>query len=267
LAERLSAYVITLNEEANIAACLESITWADDIVVIDSNSTDRTVEIARRYTERIYQEGFAGFGRLRNAALARCRYDWVLSVDADERVTPELREEIVRELAAPRHAAYFVPRKSHFLGHWIRHCGWYPDYRQPQLFDRRRFGYRDQLVHEGFECQGSVGRLEGHVLQYPFRTVGQFLQKMDRYSALRAAEMARQGRGFSPVRLILSPPFTFLRMYLLRQGFRDGLPGFVLSSLYAYYTLLKYVRLWEAQASGANGSRATGPGTQDSEAR
>lgn len=246
----LSAYVITLDEEANIAACLESIAWVPDIVVVDSASRDGTVEIARRYTPRVYQEEFQGFGRLRNAALAHCRHDWVLSVDADERVSPELRAEIEQELAAPRHAAYFIPRRSHFLGHWIRHCGWYPDYRQPQLFDRRLFRYREELVHEGFECQGSVGYLAGHVLQYPFRTVGQFLQKMDRYSLLRAKDMARAGKRFSAARLIMSPPFTFLRMYLLRQGFRDGLPGFILSSLYAHYTLLKYVRLWEERRSG-----------------
>jgi glycosyltransferase involved in cell wall biosynthesis len=245
LAEGLSAYVMTLNEEANIAACLESIAWVEDIVVLDSSSTDCTVEIASRYTPRIYQEEFAGFGRLRNAGLARCRNNWVLSLDADERATPELRSEIERTLEAPRHAAYFVPRKSHFLGHWIRHCGWYPDYRQPQLFDRRRFRYRDDLVHEGFECQGSVGYLRQHVLQYPFRSVGQFLQKMDRYSALRSADMRRAGKRFSALRLLLSPPFTFFRMYLLRQGFRDGAAGLVLSSLYAYYATLKYVRLWE----------------------
>ncbi len=255
--EKLSVYVIALNEEANIAECLESVAWADDLLVIDSASTDRTVEIARRYTERIYQEEFAGFGALRNAALERCRHDWVLSLDADERVSPELRDETLRELAAPKHAAYLVPRQSHFLGHWIRHCGWYPDYRQPQLFDRRRFRYRDDLVHEGWECQGSVGRLEGHVLQYPFRSVGQFLHKMDRYSRLRAQDMARSGKRFSPARLVVSPPFTFARMYLLRQGFRDGVPGLVLSSLYAYYTLLKYVRLWEL---GEERTRPAGPG-------
>lgn len=249
----LSAYVITLNEEANIAACLETVAgWAEEIIVVDSASSDRTVEIARRYTPHVFQEEFQGFGRLRNNAVARCRLDWVLSVDADERVTPELRAEIEREMAAPRHAAYFVPRKSHFLGHWIRHCGWYPDYRQPQLFDRRQFRYRDDLVHEGFECRGSVGYLSGHVLQYPFRNVGQFLQKMDRYSKLRAADLKDTGRQFSRARLILAPPFTFLRMFFLRQGFRDGLPGFVLSSLYAHYTMLKYVRLWEqTQRPGA----------------
>ena len=253
MAERspVSAYVITLNEEANIAACLESLGWVDDLVVVDSASTDRTVEIARRYTDRIFQEEFCGFGRLRNAAVARCRHDWVLSVDADERVSPDLAAEIERELAAPRHAAYFVPRRSHFLGHWIRHGGWYPDYRQPQLFDRRRFRYRHDLVHEGFECQGSLGYLRGHVVQYPFRTVAQFLQKMDRYSELRARDLAAAGRRFSPLRLVFGPPFTFVRMYVLRQGFRDGLPGLVLSSLYAYYTLLKYVRLWEQAQGGA----------------
>ena len=249
----LSAYVITLNEEANLAACLESIRWIDDIVIVDSHSTDATLDIAGRYTSRIFQLDFAGFGKLRNAALAHCRHDWVLSVDADERVTRELRAEIEREIQAPKHAAYLVPRKSHFLGHWIRHCGWYPDYRQPQLFNRRLFRYRDDLVHESFECQGSVGYLKGHVLQYPFRTVGQFLQKMERYSELRAQDMLRGGKHFSTARLLLSPPFTFVRMYLLRQGFRDGVPGLTLSCLYAYYTMLKYVRLWELDSAQERG--------------
>jgi glycosyltransferase involved in cell wall biosynthesis len=251
LAERLSAYVITLNEEANIAACLETLAgWADEIVVVDSHSTDRTVEIARGFTERIFQEDFPGFGRLRNNALKHCRHDWVFSLDADERATPELKAEITRELEAPRQAAYLVPRRTHFLGHFIRHCGWYPDYRQPQLFDRRRFRYREDLVHEGWVCDGGVGKLSGHVLQYPFRNIAQFLAKMDRYSELRARDMIRNGRGFSAARLVLAPPFTFARMYLLQQGFRDGLPGLILSSLYAYYTVLKYVRLWEQQSGG-----------------
>src|SRR2546428_6634039 len=159
---KLSAYVITYNEEAKIRDALESIKWVDEIVVLDSHSTDRTEQICKEYTGRFYQCDFEGFGKLRNQALALVTHDWVFSLDADERVTDELREEIRRELASgPRADAFFVPRKNFFLGRWIRHCGWYPDYRQPQFFNKHRLRYRDDLVHEGFDLTGKVDYLRG----------------------------------------------------------------------------------------------------------
>jgi glycosyltransferase involved in cell wall biosynthesis len=248
---KISAYVLTFNEEDKIREALASITWADEIVVLDSRSTDRTEQICREYTDKVYQCDFQGFGRLRNRALELVTHDWVLSLDADERATEELRDEIRTELArGPRADAFFVPRKNFFLGRWIRHGGWYPDYRQPQVFNRHRMRYREDRVHEGFELDGRIGYLRGHVLQFPFRDVGQYLRKMSRYSTLMAEQMADRGRRFQAHQLVTHPIFTFVKMYGLRQGFRDGMPGLILSLLYAYYTFVKYAKLWERTQVG-----------------
>jgi glycosyltransferase involved in cell wall biosynthesis len=242
---KLSAYVLTLNEEDKIRDALASIRWVDEIVVVDSCSVDRTVQICREFTEKIYQCEFDGFGRLRNHALELVTHDWVLSLDADERATPELRDEITKELQKPSADAFFIPRKNLFLGRWIKHGGWYPDYRQPQLFNKQRFRYREDLVHEGFETSGQVSYLRSHVLQVPFRNLGQFLQKMSRYSTLMAQQMARNGRTFHTHQLLSHPLYAVVKMYVFRQGFRDGMAGLVLALLYGYYSLVKYAKLWE----------------------
>jgi glycosyltransferase involved in cell wall biosynthesis len=244
---KVSAVVIAYNDEANIRGCLETLAWTAEIVVVDSHSTDATEKISREFTDRVYHHEFKGFGQLRNEAVGHASHDWVFSLDTDERATAELRDEIRQLLdGRPDADAYFVPRKNYFLGRWIRYGGWYPDYRQPQLFNKRRFRYReDDLVHEGFELEGRVGYLQGHVLQVPFRDLRQFLRKMSRYSTLMAEQMAHRGRRFRTHQLVTHPIFTFLKMYGLRQGFRDGMPGLILSLLYAYYSFVKYAKLWE----------------------
>jgi glycosyltransferase involved in cell wall biosynthesis len=243
---KLSVYVMTYNEEAKIRDCLESVKWADEIVVMDSFSTDRTVEICRQYGAKVAQEKFAGFGRLRNQAVAQCANDWILSIDADERCTSELKDEVLGMLAAgPAADAYYVPRKSHFLGTWVRHCGWYPDYRQPQFFNRKKMKYREQLVHETYDLDGTIGYLKGHALQYPFLDLDAFLKKMDRYSSLRAEEMMKAGKKFRLSQVIVHPAAMFWRMYVQKLGFLDGKVGLILSLLYGYYTMIKYIKLWE----------------------
>ena len=244
---KLSVYVIAYNDEPNMRACLESVAWADELIVVDSYSTDATEKISREFTDKVFQHEFHGFGRLRNEAVAHASHDWVFSLDTDERATPELQEEIYRVInSAEATDAYFVPRKNYFLGRWIRHCGWYPDYRQPQLFRKDRLRYRDELVHESFDVDGSIGYLKAPALQYPFRDIDHYLAKMDRYSDLMAQRMVIQGTPFQPHQLVTHPLFTFVKMYFLRAGFRDGMPGVILSSLYAYYTFIKYAKLWEA---------------------
>ncbi len=244
--EKVSVVIIAYNDEPNIRACLESVTWADELIVVDSYSTDATEKISREFTDRVYQHAFNGFGRLRNEAIAHASHDWVFSLDTDERATPELREEIRQLLARGAEAdAYFIPRKNYFLGRWIRGAGWYPDYRQPQLFRKSRMRYRDDLVHEGFELDGRVGYLTQHVLQYPFRDIDHYLAKMDRYSDLMARRMVEEGRSFRAHQLVTHPTFTFFKMYLLRRGILDGMPGLILAGLYAYYTFIKYAKLWE----------------------
>lgn len=244
---KVSVFVMTFNNIDKIKDCLESVTWADEIVVMDSFSTDGTVELCRQYTDKIVQEKFIGFGALRNKAVAACANDWILSIDSDERCTDELTHEVRALLAGdPSCDAYHVPRKTYFLDTWVRHCGWYPDYRQPQFFNRRKMRYKEQLVHEGYELDGRLGYLKGHAIQYPFLNLEQFLQKMDRYSSLRAAEMFKDGKKFSVINILVNPPAMFFRMYIAKRGFLDGTVGLLLSLLYGYYyTMIKYVKLWE----------------------
>ena len=252
---KVSVYIIAYNDEPNIRACLESVTWADELIVVDSWSTDGTEKISREYTDKVYQHEFHGFGRLRNEAVAHASYDWIFSLDTDERATPEVREEIRRTIESRDHAdAYFVPRRNYFLGRWIRHGGWYPDYRQPQLFRKNRLRYRDEQVHEGFEADGRLGYLTQPVLQYPFRDIDHYLAKMDRYSDLMASRMMQQGRTFHSNQLVTHPCFTFVKMYIGRAGFLDGMPGLILSGLYAYYTFIKYAKFWDL-ARNAQGQR------------
>ncbi|MGE0473574.1 MAG: glycosyltransferase family 2 protein [Nitrospirales bacterium] len=246
--QKVSAVVIAFNDAPNIRRCLESVKWADEIIILDSYSTDGTTEICREYTSQIFQESFSGFGRLRNLAVAKAAHPWILSMDTDEWATDEVTREIQELLSkGPSAQVYFVPRRNHFLGRRIRFCGWYPDYRQPQFFHKEYMRYREDLVHESFDVEGKVAYLKSHVEQIPFRNIDHFLKKMDRYSALRAQAMHNEGRVFSRHQLISHSLFTFLKMYVGRLGFLDGKPGLVLSILYAYYTFVKYAKLWEIQ--------------------
>jgi glycosyltransferase involved in cell wall biosynthesis len=246
-APRVTVFILTYNEVRQIRAVLESVKWADEIILVDSFSTDGTVEIAREYNARIVSEKFRGFGKLRNLALDASSNDWILSIDSDERCTPELAAEVRRELENPQFDAYHVPRKSHFMDHWMRHAGWYPDYRQPQLFNRTKMRYREDLVHEGYELKGRLGYLREHALQYPWPTVEAAAAKMQRYSTLMAQRYAEMNKRASLGRLIASPVGMFLKVFCLQQGFRDGRHGLILASMYAYYTFLKYAKLWELQ--------------------
>ncbi len=245
---KVSAVVIAYNDEANMRLCLESLYWADEIIVVDSYSTDLTTSISQEYTDKVYQHEFHGFGRLRNEAMAHASYDWIFSLDTDERATTEVRDEIRKKLEnGPDAHAYFVPRWNYFLGRWIKHCGWYPDYRQPQFFHKAHMRYTDDLVHESFDVTGSVGFLENSIQQYPFRNIDHYFLKMDRYSSLMAEEMCKRRRRFHCHQLLTHPLFTFFKMYIMRRGFLDGKPGLVLSGLYAYYTFIKYAKFWELE--------------------
>ena len=246
----VTAYVLSFNEARQIRDVLESVKWADELILVDSFSTDGTVEIAKEYGARILSETFCGFGALRNKALDASSNDWMLSIDSDERCTPELAAEVRREVAAPRHDAYLVPRKNYFLGRWIRHCGWYPDYRQPQFFNRQKMRYREEVVHEGYDLNGSLGTLREHALQIPWATMEVATAKFQRYSTLMAQRYHELHRRATVADMIASPVAMFLKMFLLQQGFRDGRHGFVLSALYAYYTFLKYAKLWEMRQNG-----------------
>jgi glycosyltransferase involved in cell wall biosynthesis len=237
--------VITRNEEERLPSCLGSLTWADEIVVVDAESTDRTVEVAREFTDRVVVRPWPGFAAQKNFAAAQARGDWVLSVDADEEVSDELREEIRRLLAgAPAAAGYAVPRRNMFWGRWIRHGGLYPDW-QVRLFRRGRGRFVERSVHESVEVTGEVRRLGGPLIHRSYEDVAQFLERADRYSTLASGDLARAGARVGPAALVFRPVGRFLGMYVLRGGFLDGVPGFLLAGLYAYYVFIRSAKVWE----------------------
>jgi glycosyltransferase involved in cell wall biosynthesis len=244
----VSVAVITLNEEERLRPCLESVTWADEVVVVDGGSSDKTVEVAREYTDRVVLHGFAGYGAQKNFALAQCRGDWLLSLDADERVPAALRQEIEETLGRePREAGFYVARRNHFAGRWVRHGGLYPDY-QLRLFQRGRARFDERAVHESAQVDGPTGRLRAPLFHESYRGVGDFVARMQRYSDLAAAELAASGRGGSLADLLLRPLWRFCGMYLLRGGFLDGGRGLVLALLYAQYVFLRAAKAREIMA-------------------
>ena len=241
----LSVFIITLNEERNIAACLESVCWADEIVVVDSGSRDKTLEICRHFGCRIFQQPWLGYGAQKNFALDKCSHQWVLSLDADERLTPELQAEIRQLLRqSPACDGYELNRQNFFLGRWIKHGGWYPDY-LVRLFRRGAGRFEERLVHESVRLQSRPGRLKHHLRHYTYRSLNDYLQRMQRYCELGARQMAREGRRAAYTDLLGHPLGTFFKMYLLKQGFRDGYHGLLLAGLYSFYSFVKYARLWE----------------------
>lgn len=241
----LSVIVITLNEERHIAACLESVAWADEIIVVDAESKDETVAIARRFTARVFIEKFRGYSGQKNFALAQARGEWVLWLDADERVTPELAEEIRRTIAAaPAATGFEMPRKAYFLGRWIKHCGWYPGY-VLRLFRRERGRFDDREVHETLLLDGEKGRLRGDLDHYTDDSVEHYFWKFNRYTTLAAEELAGRGRRAGMFSILMRPLHAFLKMYIFKRGFLDGLPGLMLCLLSASYVTAKYAKLAE----------------------
>lgn len=248
--EKISVTVITLNEEREIGDCLESVAWADEIVVVDSGSSDRTVEIARKYTEKVVCHEWPGYAAQKNWAIGLATHNWILSVDADERVSPELREEIRQILElSPRLLGYRIPRKNFFLGRWIKHGGWSPDY-VLRLFRKDAGRFAQRKVHESVTVQGEIGLIRSPLEHYTYRSLADYYQRMDRYSTLAAEEMFETGKKAGLIDLLFRPWATFLKMFLLRQGFRDGMDGFLLSRLYSIYTFSKYAKLYKMREGG-----------------
>jgi (heptosyl)LPS beta-1,4-glucosyltransferase len=247
---KLSVTLITKNEADHIGAALQSVAWADEIVVVDSNSTDETVAIARQYTDRVEVRDWPGYVDQKNYAASRASHDWILSLDADERVTPDLAGEIRAVLAdAPGHEAFRVPRVTWHLGRWIRTTDWYPDF-QTRLYDRRAARWAGRLVHESVSVTGRTGRLRGELQHYAYRDVADHLETIDRYSTYAAQEMFERGRRAGLFDLAVHPPLAFLRNYLLKGGVRDGAAGFVISRANAFYVFLKFAKLRELQRRG-----------------
>ena len=244
---KLTVTVITHNEAANIAAALDSVAWADEIIVVDSNSTDDTVAIARNRATRIEVRDWCGYSAQKNFAADLASHDWILSLDADERVTPSLAQEIEQLMQrGPQAKGYRVSRVTRYLGKWLHSTDWYPDY-QLRLYDRRCGRWNGRRVHESFELQGTPGRLRHHLEHYAYRNVSDHVTSIDHYTTLQAQQWAEEGRRTNALEVAIHPPVAFLRNYILRRGFTDGAVGFLVSALNSYYVFMKLVKLWELQ--------------------
>jgi glycosyltransferase involved in cell wall biosynthesis len=241
----LSACVIAKDEADRIGACLDSLAFCDEILVVDSHSSDATREIAAARGARVIERDWPGHVAQKEFAIRAARHDWVLCVDADERISPELAPEIrrLREAGFPGPPGWRLPRLSWYLGRPIRHGTWYPD-PQLRLFDRRRGRWAGRDPHDRVELDGEPGRLRGHLLHHPYRSLEDHLATIDRYTTTMANGLAEQGRRARLVDLALRPPARFLRSYLLQAGFLDGWRGLLLASLAAHYVRLKYAKLW-----------------------
>jgi glycosyltransferase involved in cell wall biosynthesis len=245
---KLTVTVITLNEAANVERALESVAWADEVIVIDSGSTDATVEIARRHATRVEVLDWPGYGAQKNRAADMAANDWILSIDADERVTPELAGEIREVLEHPDAGGYRIPRVTWYLGRWIRSTDWYPD-PQLRLYDRRVARWNLRQVHESVDLPDPPGRLRHDLQHYAYRDVAHHLATIDRYTTLAAEQWAAKGRRTTALGAIVHAKLAFLRNFVLRGGFRDGAAGLLVSTLNSYYVFLKFVKLWERQQS------------------
>ena len=243
---KIASITITKNEERNIAACLDSLKWVDEMIVVDAESADRTVELAKARTSRVHVRPWPGYGPQKNFAMEQATADWILIVDADERVTDDLREEILALLKAPGPAvAYRIPRRNFYYARWIRGAGQYPD-PQVRLVRRGRGRYNDLPVHEHLEVEGPSGDLRGHLDHHTHPTVVSHELKIERYSTLAAEERIRNGKPDAAwYHLLFNPVWTLMKFYLVRGGYRDGLPGFIVSGFSAAHVLLKYAKLWE----------------------
>ena len=259
---KVSVTIITKNEAADLGDALESVSWADEVIVVDSESSDDTVAIARRFTSHVTSRPWPGYVEQKNHAASLATHDWILSLDADERVTPPLAREIRATIAhTPAHAAFRIPRVTWHLGRWIRSTDWYPDH-QVRLYDRRFAQWTGTYVHESVTARGTLGELRGELQHFAYRDITDHLETIDRYTTYSARQMRQAGRRAGFLRLACHPPLAFLRNYVARGGFRDGIPGLVISSLNAYYVFLKFAKLWELEQA-AHSPRQDTKNTKD----
>jgi glycosyltransferase involved in cell wall biosynthesis len=248
---KISATIIVHNEELNIAAVCETVSWADEIVIVDSDSVDRTVEIARQYTDRIFNREFKGYKDKHAFADAQATCDWIFWIDADERLTPQLRDEIkaLRQRdPATLPAGFRLTRRTHYLGRWINHSGWYPDY-QMRLY-RKAASYWDGVSpHETARVRGRVENLTGELLHYTKRSLSEHHRVLDSYTTLAADYHQSKGKRVHGRDLLILPLATFIRTYIIKQGFRDGVQGLIIAMFTVYGVFLKYAKVWEKSNS------------------
>ena len=242
----LSVVLITQNAAAQLPECLASVAFADELLVVDSASSDGTAQVAERYGARVVQKDWLGFGRQKQYAVEQAAHEWVLCLDADERVSPELAASIVRALENPAAPVYRMARCNRFLGRWLRHGEGYPDW-SPRLFDRRQARWSDDTVHEKVLYAVTPGTLAGDLLHESAEDLGRYLDKQNRYSSLAAAELHRLGRRAGILELVFSPLVRFIKFYFLRLGLLDGLPGLVHIAIGCMNSFTKYAKLIELE--------------------
>ncbi|MCK4762985.1 MAG: glycosyltransferase family 2 protein [Candidatus Aminicenantes bacterium] len=243
---KISAVIIALNEEDRIRDTLDScLEVADEIVVVDSYSTDKTVEIAREFGARIFQKKFIDYGSQKNFAIEKAENEWILNLDADERVSPRLKEEILKLKAQEEIEAdgFLINRKTFYMGRWIKHSGWYPD-RKLRLFKKEKSRWRGR-IHEGLILTGRTGRIGGDILHYTYRDMSDHVLRMNKYSYMQAEDIVKNKKKFLYLRALLLPAITFLRFYVWKAGFLDGFPGFVIALVSSWTTGMKYMKAIE----------------------
>jgi len=242
----ISVVVITYNEERNLARCLASVTGvADEIIVVDSNSTDQTLQIAYEYGAQVIQQPFLGYGAQKNFADQQASYDWILSLDADEELTPELKKSLLAVKEAPQYSAYQFSRFSNYCGAWIRHSGWYPDMKV-RFFNRTRGAWKSEKIHEYWQLNNDgerIGKLDGDLLHYTYYTISEQLKQIDKYTELAALEAVENGKDCSLLKIWLGPKWTFIANYIIKRGFLDGYAGYLVCKYTAYYTFIKYSKI------------------------
>jgi glycosyltransferase involved in cell wall biosynthesis len=239
---KISATIITYNEERNLPRAIESLRCADEILVLDSGSNDRTVEIAQKLGARVLEGPWPGYANQKNLAAEQASYDWILSIDADEFVSEALEGEILNiKKNRPEFDAYTMPRMAQYLGRWIHHSGWYPD-RKVRLYNRAKAEWVGAFVHESVKVHGRVGHLQSNLLHFTCNSLSEHLKTMDRYTTLAAEQLLATGEKVTWGRLILQPPWTFFQTYVLKLGFLDGLEGLAIANMAALYNFVKYAK-------------------------
>jgi glycosyltransferase involved in cell wall biosynthesis len=237
---RITATIITLDEERNIARAIESLRCCDEILIVDSGSIDRTVELAQNLGVRVIEAGWLGYAAQKNWAAEQAQNDWILSLDADEALSEALEAEIwALKKSGPKHDAYTMPRLARYLGKWILHSGWYPD-RKVRLYHRAKAKWVGEFVHESVQADGRVGHLQSNILHFTCDSLSEHLRTLDRYTTLAAQEIASRRVKVPMRRLLVDPPWTFLKSYVVQRGFLDGFEGLVIAYMAAFYTFLKY---------------------------
>ena len=242
---KISVIIITKDEEKNISDCLKSVEWADEIIVIDAESNDKTVKLAKIFTDKIFTKKWEGYVPQKKYALSLASNEWVLSVDADERITPELKNEILN-LSPGNFAGYKIRRKNFLLGKEITSCGWGNDY-QLRLFKKEKTDLTDRLVHEGFTVDGKIGKLKNPMLHYTFSSFTEYFNKINYYTSLKAEELVKQKGKIGGWTIFSHTVSAFILFFINKRGFKDGVRGLIISLLHSVSTMLNYIKLWELQ--------------------